>query len=415
MAAFYQEKHFLQNTMWMGIVFTGMLLLLSQDVKAQDQRAQLPEAVQQSYVELSLGNIHYPYTAAQLQPDYDLLGLSIPHTAVRLVLAGYQFNSHLSAQITYMRPVRFVEYTYRHRIHGYATSSTIHTNTGGITMKYRIFPDQHFSLYAEAGLGVLTRRGIFDEVSRQDVVKSATYASYLLGAGFQVHLDKSLGLQLCYNYSPAVASRQQPYTLFVGAGLSYYPQARSHHQMHRFAERKYQHPRQWLQAGITHRILGYGANYLVSQGPVPIFWGGDAQVRQGASLQYQRNIYHAARFFSMDWGMNASIWQSRVRKEWMYTFSIYPAFRFHFLRTQKLDAYFFYVVAGPTYISRRELDDYQIGEHFTFVDNMGIGIFTGPARRLNAELRIGHYSNGNLFDQNPGVMIPPSVNIGFVF
>jgi hypothetical protein len=72
-------------------------------------------------------------------------------------------------------------------------------------------------------------------------------------------------------------------------------------------------------------------------------------------------------------------------------------------------------VAAPTFISKKIIDGYDTGEKFTFMDNMGAGIFFGENRRYNAELKIGHYSNGNVFPHNDAVKIPLSLNVGYVF
>jgi hypothetical protein len=46
---------------------------------------------------------------------------------------------------------------------------------------------------------------------------------------------------------------------------------------------------------------------------------------------------------------------------------------------------------------------------------MGAGIFIDPRRHFNAEVRIMHYSNGNLFPRNPGITVPLDFNLGYSF
>jgi hypothetical protein len=77
--------------------------------------------------------------------------------------------------------------------------------------------------------------------------------------------------------------------------------------------------------------------------------------------------------------------------------------------------YLDYSVAGPTLITRTSIDGEQTGKHFTFQDFMGAGVFLGRKRRIAAEVRIEHYSNGNLFPQNPGVTIPLGFYLGTSF
>jgi hypothetical protein len=79
------------------------------------------------------------------------------------------------------------------------------------------------------------------------------------------------------------------------------------------------------------------------------------------------------------------------------------------------DYYFYYSVAGPTYISKTLLDGEETGRHFTFQDLIGIGSFVGPGRRLNAEINIGHFSNGNIFPYNAGVKVPLTFCFGYTF
>ena len=80
-----------------------------------------------------------------------------------------------------------------------------------------------------------------------------------------------------------------------------------------------------------------------------------------------------------------------------------------------MDFYFNYSLAGPTFISRTTIDDQDTGRRFTFQDFMGAGVFAGRSKHLNAEIRIAHYSNGNLFPQNAGVTIPLGFNLGYAF
>ena len=97
------------------------------------------------------------------------------------------------------------------------------------------------------------------------------------------------------------------------------------------------------------------------------------------------------------------------------TLSAFPLFRFTPLRLRALDAYLDYSLAGPTLISRSAIDGQDTGRKFTFQDFMGIGVYVGSGRHVNVEVRIGHYSNGNLFPQNAGVSIPLTFNLGYAF
>ena len=48
-------------------------------------------------------------------------------------------------------------------------------------------------------------------------------------------------------------------------------------------------------------------------------------------------------------------------------------------------------------------------------DSLGFGVYLGQGRHVNAELRIGHYSNGNLLPRNRGIQVPLTVAVGYAF
>ena len=396
-------------------------LFISLSVVAQDERSQIPPILQKSYFEVNLGYINYPFGAEQLETGYELVDVQVPHVAVRLVLWGYDFNDYLSAQLTYMRPVAWVKYKYNQAGSTIVDRKSVWTNVGGFTLKGKLPIGEKFSVYGEGGLGIITRAG-FEDNSGKSVVKDANYATFLFGAGLKYHINKKWALQLVSNYSPPSAKRNQPYTSFVGTGFSYNFIPYTDKQIQKTAESGMIHPKQWLQIGYSSNIIGYGVNNFVSNQYFPIFWGGNAHVKQGVSLNYQRNVFHSAKFFAIDWGINASAWQTTGingnttnGEESFFTLSLFPVFRLNFLQTKLFDAYFYYTVAAPTFISKKIIDGYDTGEKFTFMDNMGAGIFFGEDRRYNAELKIGHYSNGNIFPNNDAVKVPLSLNLGYAF
>ena len=89
--------------------------------------------------------------------------------------------------------------------------------------------------------------------------------------------------------------------------------------------------------------------------------------------------------------------------------------RFTAIRSKGADIYLFYQVAGPTFLSKRYIDFMDTGRKFTFRDFMGGGAFLGKEKKLNAEINIGHFSNGNIYPENPGVKIPLSLNVGYAW
>ena len=405
------------------------LFINSITVLAQDERAQLPAVLKNAYFGVSVGSINYDFGASQFQaPEgYKFNSVTVNHPAVRLVLYGYEFNKYLSAQLTYMRPVSWVFYYYDKQNESHRSS--VWMNVGGLTLRPQLPITKKISINGEVGLGIVTRHG-FNDDNNIPIITGVTYPTVLLGGGINYHLNDSWRLMLSGAFTPNNKSVNQPATTFIAAGFNYKLKTISDHKLQEAAKTGYIHPKQWLQIGYSTNSLGYGINNALEK--VSLFWGGDVEVFQGLTLNYQRNIYHAAKVFALDWGISASSWQTigvgntlnNPNKENFVTLSVYPVLRFNFIHSKPFDAYFYYSVAGPTYISKT---DFQIqnkfgvdetaltGKHFTFQDNMGVGAFFGKNRNYNAEIKIGHYSNGNVFPVNAAVKIPLSLNIGYAF
>ena len=114
-------------------------------------------------------------------------------------------------------------------------------------------------------------------------------------------------------------------------------------------------------------------------------------------------------------GSSGSVWRSQANQQTFYTLSIYPLFRWTFLRLKPADIWAVYSLAGPTYISRTLIDGRDTGHHFTFQDFMGLGAFVGRTRNVSVGVKINHYSNGNIFTENAGVRIPITFSVGYAF
>jgi hypothetical protein len=174
----------------------------------------------------------------------------------------------------------------------------------------------------------------------------------------------------------------------------------------------------WLQVGYTSNVLGYDVNKALNK----VFWAGRVHIKQGLSINYQYNILYYKKFFAIDWGINASAWQTSGRnpnghfpETNFFTFSVFPVFRLNFIHTQSIETYLFYTVGAPSFISKTTLDGYDIGKQFIFMDNMGLATFFGNKKQYNIEARIGHYSNAGLFPPNYGVKVPLTIHLGYRF
>jgi hypothetical protein len=285
-------------------------------------------------------------------------------------------------------------------------------NIAGITAAFQQPVNKKFSLFAEAGLGIITRKGF--EINSVPVIKDATYTTLLSGAEIQYHINDKWDLQLNAAWSPVHKANKQPQTVFYSTGFNYHLKELSKEKTESNIKRGYYFARQIIQVGYTTNAMGYGVNNLFSK-KIPIFWGGAAQVKQGFSLNYQRNIFHARKVFSFDWGAGLGYWHSEKKQDNFFTMSLYPVLRFTAIRSKKADIFFEYSVAGPTFISQTFIDNENTGRHFTFQDFMGIGLFAGAKKNWNAGIRIVHFSNGNIFPQNAGVKVPLTISLGYAY
>ena len=308
-----------------------------------------------------------------------------------------------------MRPVNWVEYQ---NINGDKSSRSVYMNIAGLTLKSQLPANRKFSVSGEAGLGIITRNGF--TIDDKPVIKDASYATILSGAGLEYHLNRKWDLVAGATYAPSNAKEKQPHILFLSGGFRYNMNRLSDEKVAANAGSGFIFPRHLVQLGYTTNRFGYGVNTFFGR-KAHIFWEGDSEVETGISMRYQRNIFHTRKIFSFDVGTSVSYWKSRENKEGFYTMSLYPLLRFTAIRTSPIDVYLFYSVAGPTYISRVMIDGENTGKHFTFQDFMGLGSFFGKKRNLNAEININHYSNGNIFPKNGGVKVPLTLMLGYSF
>lgn len=379
-------------------------------VNAQEHaRSQYPSLLQNAYFGLDVGALRYPFSNASLSKGYLAQQVKIPAEGVRITLFGYHFSKNFSARITYMRPVDWVDYK---NINGDGRKHTVWMNIGGLTAKQVIPFTQNFSVFIEGGLALITRHGF--SMDSVPVMKNGSYATISIGGGLQYRINSKWSFDLYSSYSPGKKKIQQPYTAFLSGGFTY--------QLHPLPANVVAKnalsggfPKQTFQFAYTTNSLGYGANHFFGEGKVPVFWGGNAAVEEGIAVNYRRNIFHTKKTFSLDVGGSVGSWETNVKDSRFYAVSIYPVMRFNVFRSPMADLYFLYSVAGPSFISQTQLDDHNTGKHFTFRDYMGIGGYFGRNDILNAEINIGHFSNGNIYPDNAGIKLPLSFTFGYAF
>ena len=374
----------------------------------EDTRAQFPDFVVDSYFSVSLGYIGYDFSQRQLGPGFRVDSIAIPHAAARVALFGHQFNEHLSAQLTYMRPFDHVAYR---DVNGDLSSHQVRMHFGGVSVTSRLPLTGRVSAYGEGGLGFTSRRGFATD--GKVAVSSATYPSVILGAGLEYHVNRAWDLTGGLTYLPGQSRHDQGDTLFMTGGFRYTARRLPAERVEETRRSGFVFPVNLVQVEYSTGV-GYGINTFVSR-RVPIFWDGDVKVDRGLAVHYERNVFHTKKIFALSFGASTSIWRSQNDAVKFFTLSAYPLLRFTLVRTRPADFYVCYSLAGPTYISRSIIDSLDTGRHFTFQDFIGMGVFVGKRRNISVGVKINHYSNGNVFTDNAGVKVPLTFGFGYAF
>jgi hypothetical protein len=390
-----------------GLLFAAFVVW---EGSLQGQAAQYPRFLQNSYIGVQLGYIDYPFSGTQVQPGFQAQSIHIPHLAARVFLVGHEFNKYFSSQISDMRPVQWVEYR---NVNGDQGRHSVWMNVAGLTGKARLPLTHKVSAYGEGGLGIVTRKGF--TIGPSTVVTNSNYAALLFGGGLQYRINENWDLLTGVMAVPGRSADQQPRTMFVSGGFNYANRHLPDSEVRADAGSGPVWAKNIVEIGYVTDKFGYGTSDFLTKGAVPVFWTGTVEVASGWSANYQRNVLHTRRYVALDWGASVSSWKSRKTGDRFYTAAAYPALRFIAIRSNPVELYLSYSLAGPALITRTTIDGEKTGRRFTFQDFMGAGVFLGRKRKVTADVRIAHYSNGNLFPQNPGVTIPLGFYVGTSF
>lgn len=376
---------------------------------APDERTQYPLLLLDSFVGFNLGSIDYSFSSHQLEQGFRVNTVHVPHAGAGIVLFGHHFGHGISAQLGYTRPVEWVKYR---GVNGGANSHSVWMTIGSLSLRARRSVTPRLSLYGDAGLAFVSRRGfLFDGVV---AVAHERYVAPIFGAGLEYPLNPTWDAVAGLTYVPGRSQLRQPSTAFSAVGLRYNLRPLTAERVAHARQGGYVFPRRLVQATLTTNLLGYGLNNAVSS-TVPVFWGGNVQIARGVGVRVQQNVFHTRSRLALDLGVTASVLKTFETGEHLVAVAAYPLIRWTFLRRSAADVFVSYSIAGPSYLSKRAIDRHDNGSRFTFQDILGIGMFVNSRRDVMIGLDIGHYSNGNLFPANPGIKIPATLTVGRSF
>lgn len=157
-----------------------------------------------------------------------------------------------------------------------------------------------------------------------------------------------------------------------------------------------------IQFGTTLPILIKGKDPEGVHGYRAVAW------YQPESLIWPKcNVYFAAGFGHW-WAHGATEHRS------LNIYAIAPVLRYYLIKTTFISP-FVEASIGPSYLTRTKFSDRNLGLHYAFQDELGLGAVFGKEQRLYATVSALHYSNGSMAAMNAGVTIPLILNIGYRF
>ena len=398
-----------------------LFILFSLDSSCQEQRRQktkFTNFLAKSYYSINFGGIFYPFSNSNLIDGYATESFSRNWFSGRLLL-GHKLKEDISVQFGTMRPASWFKYDNVNNV-GYENSVWINAWSFSLKKDFSLFDKTSF--YAEAGIANLTRFGF--NIGDKEIYEDAHYASLIYGFGFQHRLTEKWRLSANGTFLPKSEKHNQPSISQVSFGFEYHLQQLDDEVAKNYADNQYFFPKNIIQFSYGSGEIGFGFNQFFGMSlpignfesfGIPIFWVGEVKAQHAVSFTYQRLIYRSEKIFSLDWGVSATYFQSRKGKTDVFAFSVFPVLRFYVLRKPKFDFYANYSIIGPAYISKSDIDGFESGPNITYQDTMGFGVFFGKERTYNFELRIMHYSNGNIFTRNDGVAIPIQLTLGKTF
>jgi len=396
------------------------VLFFSSDFYSQEkqQKTKFTNFLANSYYSLNFGGIFYPFSNDNLIEGYQTETFSRNWFSGRLLL-GHKLSEEVSVQFGTMRPASWFKYDNVNNI-GYERSVWI--NAWSLSLKKDVKLQEKTSFYVEAGVANLTRFGF--AINDKVIYDDAHYASLIYGFGFQYRLSKKWRLSANGTFLPKSTKYNQPSISQASLGFEYHLQQVDDKTADKNATNEYFFPTNIFQVSYGTGEIGFGFNQFFGMSlpvgdfesfGIPIFWVGEVKAQHAISLTYQRLIYRSEKIFSLDWGVSATYFQSREGKTDVFAFSIFLVLRFYLMRKKEYDFYANYSIIGPAFISKADIDGFKSGPKTTFQDTMGFGVFFGEKRKYNIELRIMHYSNGNIFTRNDGVAIPLQLTLGKTF
>jgi len=371
-----------------------------------------------AYYNFNLGYVSYKFSDTYFNRGYFSNGRKKNRFSGRFLL-GYKLSNSFALQFGVMRPAFWYEVK---NVNGEVNKKSVWINLWSLSLKKNLQLSNRLGIYGELGIGNLTRVGFkfYEEVAYPD----AHYATLVGGIGLQYKLSKKWDLLLNAMYLPESSKHNQPYVLQSTIGLQYNLKQIPRVEARNYRAANYFFPKRLIQIGYGSDGIGFFTNRFFSMNAkvgkvenfgLPIFWHGKSEAKNTLSVMYQKTAFRTEKLFSLDWGVSITGFQTVATNQNVLAVSIFPVLRFYLLRQKTFDFYVNYSIIGPAYLTKKDIDGLSTGPRITYQDFMGIGAFLGEKRAYNFDIKIMHYSNGNIFTDNAGVAIPLTFTVGKTF
>jgi hypothetical protein len=142
-----------------------------------------------------------------------------------------------------------------------------------------------------------------------------------------------------------------------------------------------------------------------------LFWTGAVITNNGYMLSYERLVYAYDNFFTINIGTGFANWW--YNKEPIYLYRIYPNFKIWFINKTNFGIYLNVGAGGPTILNKRNFKNRDLGSRFTFNDIIGMGLKFGTKQTFEIAINFHHYSNADIFEENPGFDVPAILSVAY--
>lgn len=367
----------------------------------------LPSWLDGTYVGFGAGYTGFGYSNRDLGGGFAATGFENPRVGLN-AYAGHELSDKLSLQLGLMRPIKWV---YVNGIQGPADRQSVWVSVFHLALRPKLRLSEKLELYGLAGLGLVSRNGF--TISGVDAVASEDILTLFGGGGLSYALGERLRWNAGVEGTAARRGRRQPGTLYLNSGLSW--RFKGSGEAYRKAGGAKFPERVARIGGFSRSIVDADPTKYVSVGYLPIFFDAKVKAKEGLWGSYEVDVLHTDKRVQLTLGISVAQYRSDVSDTAFEAYSVYPSLQWWFLRTGPADVYFKYSLAGPAYLTRRNLDHQDLGGHISFQDLLGFGVSFGEKRDWDALLTLVHYSNGNLFPKNPGIQVPLVLCLGRAF